>query len=271
MPQVLQHNGNIVRNLTGAFGIDNCAPENIKSGVTIAGVTGTFEGGDTPDLSTLSWVKIKEYVDNGNAPAKWVGQYKEIESGTYQGYHFQCVDLYNGRYEKTDGTGYSKAVFMLKETTGSYSMNSSTNTYGGWSAMDLKTTLNTTFLQDLPQDIQNIISEVSIPCFIDASVSNNTAITYSIDKLFLPALYETLGYYPTDKNFFTKDGSPQYQLYNKSTTNWIKYNKSNNASAYRLRTTRTDLTHGFYIIQTNGNYTGVYNYAQYAVAPCFAI
>lgn len=43
---LLNYNGQALMTQTGAYGINNLIPENIKSGVQIGGITGTFDGGE---------------------------------------------------------------------------------------------------------------------------------------------------------------------------------------------------------------------------------
>ena len=45
---LLKYNGNLLKTPTGAYGIKNLVPENVKSGVNIGGVVGTAPGPSEP-------------------------------------------------------------------------------------------------------------------------------------------------------------------------------------------------------------------------------
>lgn len=49
---LLKHNGNLLQTPTGAYGIKNLVPENVKSGVNIGGVVGNYTGEGKTVLST---------------------------------------------------------------------------------------------------------------------------------------------------------------------------------------------------------------------------
>ena len=125
--KIAVYNSQAIGTTSGVLAIDNLVAENIKSGVNVGGVVGTAPA-PLGNMADYTWAQIKEYIDNGSAPMKWVGQTKEITEGIYAGYHIQCVDLFSGRYEKTDGTGYTKAVFMFVEVPSQIYNINSTNT-----------------------------------------------------------------------------------------------------------------------------------------------
>ena len=267
MPQILQHNGNIVRNLTGAFGIDNCTPENIKSGVTIAGVTGNFVGTiDRTILDNNSWADIKQMVDNGTAPSDWIGQSKKITEGTYAGYIIKCVDLTSNRYEKTDGTGYTNAVFQfLYLINQTYRMNSSATNVGGWASCSLRTTLNSTIYNALPTDIKNVISQCKV---LSGTGDNTTSGTSSSDNyLFLPCQYEVFG---SVNNSVIGESSNIFSYYATNTIYKNRYGTSFTSNQWS-RSPQSGNNQRFDI---NGSTAGTAylaaNQTAY-IAPCFAI
>lgn len=145
-------------------------------------------------LEETSWEKIREIVLAGKAANYWsVGDTKSITSKSGKTYTIRLADLQDGRYEYSDGSGSSKAVFEFVEcynlnNTIGYRMNSTNTNVGGWAASEMRSQTMPTLLADLPDDMVAVMSQVKVLSGIgdknktDTSSSNNT--------LFIPATIE---------------------------------------------------------------------------------
>ena len=141
-----------------------------------------------------SWANIRKIVLAGKAADYWsVGDTKSITSKSGKTYKIRLADLQDGRYEYSDGSGSSKAVFEFVEcynlnNTIGYRMNSTATNVGGWAASEMRSQTMPTLLADLPDDMVAAMSQVKVLSGIgdknktDTSSSNNT--------LFIPATIE---------------------------------------------------------------------------------
>lgn len=194
-----------------------------------------------PTLENNTWDTIAKAFKLGLAPSGWLGQTKEITSGTYNGYHLQLVDNTKNRYERVDGNGYTKAVFMfVKLLPNFYTMNSTATNVGGWKDSALRTTLNSTIYNDLPSDLKKVIAE----CVVKGGNGDysDQAVNESNNKLFIPCQYEITGdTYSLTHTKGAEEGSPRYTYYvGKGQSDYIKIGQGNTARNWWLRTTYFD-------------------------------
>ena len=197
-------------------------------------------------LENNSWDTIKAVIDSGYKPTSWLGQTKEILSGTYSGYHCQLVDLQSNRYQKSDNSGYTNAVFSLLEITPtSYAMNSTNDNTGGYAQCSGRTTLNTTVYNALPQELKDIIVQVKIG---SSSSGSDATITYSDNYLFPACEYEITGTTTYAKGG-SAEGSPQYDYYVNNTNARTKYVIGTTTAQYwATRSPRNNFSYQYVII-----------------------
>lgn len=204
-------------------------------------------------LENNTWDTIAKAFKLGVAPSGWLGQTKEITSGTYNGYHLQLVDNTANRYARADGNGYTKAVFMfVKLLPNFYTMNSTSTNIGGWKDSELRTTLNTTIYNDLPSDLKSVIAE----CVVKGGNGDysDQAVNESNNKLFIPCQYEIVGdTYSLSYTLGADEGSPRYTYYvGKTDSDYIK-KIGNTARNWWLRTTYFDSSENKFVgFQYNG-------------------
>ena len=145
-------------------------------------------------LEETSWEKIREIVLTGNASRYWnIGDTKSITSKSGKTYTIRLADLQNGRYEYSDGSGSSKAVFEFVEcynlnNTIYYRMNSTATNIGGWAASEMRSQTMPTLLADLPDDMVAVMSQVKVLSSIGGK--NKTDTSSSNNTLFIPATIE---------------------------------------------------------------------------------
>ena len=266
---LLDDNGKPIKLENGVSAVNNLLPENIKKDVSILGVIGGYEGEQLDSiLENNSWATIKSAVDAGLAPYSWVGQTKEIASGTYQGYHLQCVDVTPNRYEKVDGTGYTNAVFQLVELTPvTYQMTLYSSTAGGWDGSHGRSIMPD-ILAGLPIEIQNIIST----CYTKAYKKNSNKVVDSEDTLFVPCESEITS--STSGGSSSGEGS-QYHYYRNIATKLadrIKHRKDDDtARSWWTRSASKSSSTGWIVISSSGSPLGVLGKDECSISFCFAI
>ena len=219
-------------------------------------------------LENNSWAKIGWAIHNGCAPTSWLGQTKEITSGAFNGYHLQFVDK-QSRYERVDGNGYSKGVFMLQELipTGQV-MNSTSTNIGGYASAELRTTIDNLF-NDLPSEIKAILCQVKIK---SSEGNQSTTITESNNYAFLPSEWEMTGL--AEWSVGATEGTPQYDFFKEySASARIKAPINDVFGApYWLRSPMIDNNFAFCSIQLSGVCTGLpANYTYDTIRVSFAI
>lgn len=153
------------------------------------------DGVDFPilrNMSDMSWQNIRKACLNNIAPIIWkVGDIKTITSKSGNTYNIRLCDLQDGRYEYADGSGKSKAVFEFVDF---YKLNGSyinTNMghishVGGWKTSKVRTDIIPQIIDDLPDDLVSVISEVKVR----SNPNFDNPIQVTNDKLFLPAEVE---------------------------------------------------------------------------------
>ena len=145
-------------------------------------------------LDETSWEKIREIVLAGKAADYWnIGDTKSITSKSGKTYTIRLVDLQDGRYEYSDGSGSSKAVFEFVEcynlnNTIGCRMNSTDTNVGGWAASEMRSQTMPTLLADLPDDMVAVMSQVKVLSSIGGK--NKTDTSSSNNTLFIPATIE---------------------------------------------------------------------------------
>ena len=152
-------------------------------------------------------------------------------------------------------------------------MNSTNTNVGGFAECAMRTALNTTVYNQLPDDLKAIISEVSVASGIGNSTTSGT--TASDNKLFLASEYEIFG--AKTYSIGTSEGSPQfgYWALHNSNADRVK-TKINSTSAqywwfWWLRSPYSGNSTFFCGVSNSGfaNFNGS-NYLS-GVCPCFAI
>ena len=155
--------------------------------------------GTKTNLGTLDetdWSTIRSVIMSGNVANYWsVGDIKTITSKSGKEYSIRLIDIQNGRYDYSDGSGSSKAVFEFANCydlngTKKWVMNSSHTNVGGWAQSLIKTSTIPTILADLPDDMVSVMSEVKVLSGIGGETGSGTSS--SDNKLFLAAESEVV-------------------------------------------------------------------------------
>lgn len=169
-------------------GDSNLVAGNIKKGVSIFGVTGTYETPiDLDDITTMSWQQLSELSSKGVDLSGCLGQTKQISvSGS----------TINARLVSMKYNGTKGYVFMTSQVLPTqYKMqtNSTTKTSGGWKNATFRTTLEGTIYNSINSDLRNYMKSVTVP-YTDGN-GNYSAATISTlaTKIFIPSVRELKG------------------------------------------------------------------------------
>ena len=162
------------------------------SGENIEIVAVYWNGVDIPVIPILnlnSWETIKRVVQEGNANKYWtVGETKPLQVGDLT-YNVRLSDTQIGRYDYSDNSRKTNAVFEFVELlTDSSKIYLKDFSLGGWADSDLRASLNSTILETLSEDLTSLLEEVVI-----ASADRTSSaykITTSNNKLFIPCAEE---------------------------------------------------------------------------------
>lgn len=226
----------------------------------------------SPILNDNSWAVIRKVCRDGNALAYWnLGDTKDVVSTDGYTYAVQLVDTTVGRYTLSSGVGSSNVVFQfVKLLSTDRQMNSTNTNVGGWAECAMRTALNTTVYNQLPDELKAIISEVSVESGIGNSTTSGT--TASNNKLFLASEYEIFG--AKTYSIGASEGSPQfgYWALHNSNADRIK-TKINSTSAqyWWLRSPISGSSTYFGNVNGNGGANTGYSSFSGGVCPCFAI
>lgn len=169
-------------------------------------------------LNDTTWENIDMVSKLGMAKQFWsVGDTKTISvNGT--NYEFQIIGFNHDN--KTAGGKAGITFQMVDCLSTTYNMNSSNTNNGGWKNSAMRTRMST-FLSQLPSDLQSAIKAVNKL----VSVGNNTSTIETVsDKLFLLSEVEIFG---STTYSFAGEGS-QYDWYKAGNTKVKKVNGSAN-------------------------------------------
>ena len=231
-----------------------------------------YDGVNAPVGETFAdteWAVIKKVIQDEQASQYWqVGDTKplEIDVATY---HVRLSDTQVGRYDYADGSRTTNAMLEFVELWNTaYPMNTTSTNLGGWAESGLRTTLNTTILEQFPAELRSLFEEVVVASANGGS-SNYTAITTSSNKLFIPCAYE-IGH--TGSAGREGEGTTWDYYFNEDKSKRIKV-KENYISGYNwwTRSPYTTNTQTFSVTNSNGDVTtGQAVSNSILVSPCWA-
>lgn len=219
-------------------------------------------------LENNSWNKIACAIKSRHPVIEsWLGQTKTIVGGTYNGNEFRLVDIQPNRYQKSDESGYTQAVFTIKYLPDTLYVMSGTNTNGSYATMPLRQNGMVTIFGNLPTDIKNVITECKIK---SGRGSNSTQTTTSNEKVFIPCEYELFG--ETIYSLGSAEGSPQYDYWvGKSASDRIMRRFNGTDYGYWLRSPYETNGTDFCFVDTSGNENHIGTYTTRGVPITFAI
>lgn len=225
-----------------------------------------------PVFGDNSWDLIKLGIESRvGFDIGWkLGDTKTITTSDGKSYTLRICDTIEGRYTKTDGTNTNAVIEFVEGLPNTMQMNYSDKegywAGGGWAECDMNKTKLPEFMETLPIDLQEVISEVQLTGYS----YNGTNPRTGTSKLFLPNTWEILGWDPWG-----------YETNANSKTRFEYYTQVNNLDTlkkYRLGSTssvwfwlRSPCSNYDFSIWQGSSYS--INSANYScsVAPAFAI
>lgn len=222
-------------------------------------------------FANATWEEINNLVINNAASIYYnVGDEKTISLST--GEEITLVILGFNHDDLSDGSGKAGITLGMKGVLSTlYPMNSSYTNAGGWAEMSLRTTLQTTIFNQLPDDLKPVIKSVTKRSIAGDRYTH----TDTDDKLFLLSVREITGTDQYDSASHAEGSQYEYWLKMDGGTNAdnrIKRNSVNNGVDYWTRTKYYGNTYAFAYISSSGdyqNFTSVTNNKY--VSFCFCI
>ena len=221
-----------------------------------------------PILNNNSADVIASVCKAGNALQYWnLGDELTIELSDGISAVFQLVDAKTGRYDKTLSSEKTNVVFMAKKILYSKRMNATNVNTGGFAASEMNTVSLPEIFNKMPQSWKRVIPEIQVKT---AYSGTSDELATATCHLFLASGYELSG---SAFNSRAVEADDIFGYYVDKTTNndRIKYNASNQATNWWLRSPYSGSTNYFVFVNTNGTaYNGLANNG-IGVVPCFAL
>ena len=230
-----------------------------------------YDGINVPFETTFannSPAQIKNAVDSGIHRLLWnIGDTKTIILTDNTSIDIRYIDKQVNRYQKSDSSGYTNAVFEFITLPMIAQINTSNTNSGGWPASKMCTTMSTDIWPLFPSDWQSVMSECKVP---SASGSTNTTLVYANNKVFIPSGEEIFGNQYTGSQY-NNESCTQFDYYSINSANSYKIKQySGTSTSYWLRS--PNRSGGYFCrIYTNGSVGYDNNFNDLGVSVTFAI
>ena len=157
----------------------------------------------TTAFNDLTWEQIATLSDSNEFLNYYeVGATKTFE---YEG------DVYSAEVIGVNTYNNGELTFLTKELLPTkYAMNSTNTNAGGWPSSELRTTLNSTIYNGLPEDLKNAITPKTLNYETSNGNINNITMVSATDNLWLPTQYELIGNWiksQTSNDYWNKMGN----------------------------------------------------------------
>jgi hypothetical protein len=187
--------------------------------------------GDVPaNMEDCSWAMIKQLAAANTLKNYYqIGDTKTIELTGGERVVMELVSINDG--EGTAGAYYPRGTvdFISKDCMQTTrSMNSSNTNAGGWVSCALRTTLNTTIYETLPQVVKDAIVEKTHKT---SAGSQSTSLVEHSDKLWLPTEYEMFGAITYSANTENANVNKHYAVFD-TNADCIKHQGTNGSAVH---------------------------------------
>ena len=227
--------------------------------------------GDVPaNMEDCSWAMLKQLASAGTLGNYYqIGDTKTIELNGGERVVMELVSINDG--EGTAGGYYPRGTvdFISRDCLQTKrSMNSSDTNAGGWTKCALRTTLNTTIYETLPQVVKDAIVEKTHKT---SAGSQSTSLVEHTDKLWLPTEYEMFGAITYSANTENGNVNKHYAVFD-SAGDRIKHLGTGGAVSHWWECSPiVDHSTSFCIVGVNGSPTGDSTSISHGVPLCFRI
>ena len=142
----------------------------------------------TTAFNDLTWEQIATLSDSN----EFLNYYEvgATKTFTYEGNTYTAEVIGVNTYNNGELTFLTKELLPTK-----YGMNSTNTNAGGWPSSELRTTLNSTIYNGLPEDLKNVITPKTLMYETGDGNVNNITMVSATDNLWLPTQYELIGNY----------------------------------------------------------------------------
>ena len=238
-------------------------------------------GGEVPpavSFATDSWSTIAANVKAGNMSVYNVGDTKEVEITGYGTFTVRIANKSTPSECNTSGFSGTACGFVVEfvDVITTHSMNSTNTNVGGWPASAMRSFVNDTIYNALPEDLRNVIADTYVVSSHGSSDSTNFTST---DKLYLLSTKEVWGKSGTSNtvDYDTAEAETRQLDYYKSigvtTSNYsgAKKNYQGTASNWWVRSAVSNNGNRFYIVHTGGDWYDYSAHITSGVAPAFRL
>ena len=275
---VLEGNATVIKakeslNGTLTVTLDKTSTEEVSEEYTCTITANAVErnelGQAIPVFEKDSWSTIAANVKAGNTDKYNVGDTKSVDLGSLGTY---IVRLAN-KSTCTTETSETACGFVVEfaDIITKQKMNSTNTNVGGWPASEARTYINSTILNALPSDLQNVIVNTKVISG-HGSTAGETNFT-STDKLYLLSQKEVWGEVEYDTVDTETKQLDYYKNLGVTFNNYAgaikQYNGSNNF--WWLRDAFSDDAIIFLIVNSIGNWSGNGAGISNGVSPAFRI
>ena len=234
---------------------------------------------ETVSFSEDSWETIALAVSLGQTDNYNVGDTKEVEVTGYGIFTVRIANKSTPSECNTSGFSGTACGFVVEfvDVITTHNMNSTSTNVGGWPGSAMRSFVNDTIYNALPEDLRNVIADTYVVSSHGESDSTNFTST---DKLYLLSTKEVWGKSGTGNtiNYDTAEAETRqldyYTNLGVSTSNYsgaIKYDASGTATRWWLRSAYSSDSNDFYYVGTSGDwYTGNAN-STYGCCPAFRL
>ena len=194
-------------------GDSDLVAKNIRRGVSIFGVTGTFE---KLTLEELSWAEISQIINSGGAKS-WFSL-KDSKTVTLTSGEQIVVEIAGFDIDTYTAGGTAPVTFVTKNCLNTTRvMNSSDTNANGWNGSGMRAYCNGDLYNLLPSDLKALVKAVNKKT---SSGSKSSTIQTTSDKLWLLSGFEVSGSSSNSK-WYDGEGT-QYPIFTDNASR-IKY------------------------------------------------
>lgn len=214
-------------------------------------------------FANMSWGDVKKVADAGFAESYFnIGAQKTI-SINGKNYLFEVGDFKHD--DKADGTGKAPLTILLKNCLATkYAMNNPETNSGGWESCAVRSTLQGTIYNQLPQEVRDVICPVKKKT---SAGSQSNTINTTTDTLFLLSEVEVFG---STKYSVAGEGS-QYPIFTDNNSRIKKLGDSGSVFSWWLRSPRAGHSTHFCFVGTDGSATNYSSNVTFGVCFGFCI
>lgn len=230
-----------------------------------------------PVFGNNDWATIKAVVQSGNIPNTWlVGDTKTFVGTDGNTYTIRFSDKQAGRYTYADNSKVTHGVFEFVEVLPStYQWNTTSDNTTGFASSLIQTTLNSTIINILPDELKNLLENITIKS--STGGTTYTGQSTSANKLFLSGRGEvsdtssTPQYQDETVNNGTTFGRYDYYTTHTTSSDRIKYTVGTSTPrAWWLKSPYSGSSDYVNNVVSGGGMGSFFASTTYYVAPCWA-